>query len=490
MKKKVNEEKKERVTFSPKSEKQRLLLTDNKHTLVLAGGGAGSSKSYSCLLKAAGYIKDPAARVLIVRESYPTLKLSGGLWDESHNIFPHFGGIPKIQRLTWVFPNGATIQFAAMPDNLDEWRGLQATNIIIDETTTFKESQILFLLSRLRSATYKGHMNITMTCNPDNNSFLFEWVKFSLDEDGIPKAGTENITRYLVNIGGGVKWGDSIEELYEKYGEGRTLGVDFNPVDFVFYPMTIYDNPTLLKNNPQYLSSLLSLPKVEQEIFLLGSWTAKDTGAMYFNREWCEMVDEPPTDVVKRVRAWDFAATEPSTTGAHSNPDYTAGVLMSKDKYGTYYVEDVVRFRYRTDRVLKEVINVAVNDGIGDVEVSIPCDTGAAGKVASQFYLRVLSESGVYARAKTITGHSSKMSRFKPVCALAESGNLKIVKGDWNKEFFDELENFKEDKRVQRYFKDDQLDALSDCFSHLAKSQTLPTFKIDLMQQKSPIPTI
>lgn len=481
---------KDRVTFSPKSEKQRMILTDKTHKVLLCGGGAGGSKSFSCLLRALVYVQDPAARVVIVRESYPTLKLSGGLWDESHNIYPHAGGIAKVQRLTWVFPNGATIQFAAMPDNLDEWRGMQATNFLVDEAATFKESQILFLMSRLRSATYKGHMNLTMTCNPDKNSFLFDWVKFSLDEDGIPMAGTENRTRYFVNINGSMKWGDSPEELYEQHGKGYTLGKDFNPVSMRFIPLTVHDNPTLLKNNPAYLDNLLSLPLVEQQIYYKGSWTAQDTGAMYFNRDWCEMVDEPPTDVIKRVRAWDFAATEPSTTGAHSNPDYTAGVLMSKDKYGTYYVEDVIRFRYRTDRVLKEVINTALNDGIGDVEVSIPCDTGAAGKVASQYYLRVLSEAGVYARAKTITGHSSKMSRFKPVCALAESGNLKVVKADWNKDFFDELENFKDDKRVQRYFKDDQLDALSDCFSHLAKSQTLPVFSVPELTQKSPIPTI
>lgn len=437
------------------------------------------------------YVKDPAARVVIVRESYPTLKLSGGLWDESFNIYPHAGGIAKIQRLTWVFPNGATIQFAALPDNLDEWRGMQATNFLVDESATFKESQILFLMSRLRSATYKGKMNMTLTCNPDNNSFLFGWLApYALGEDGCAKEGVELITRYFVNLGGSIKWGNSEQELYEQHGQGYTLGVDFRAMSFKFIPLTVYDNPSLLKNNPAYLTNLLSLPRVEQDIYLRGSWTAKDTGAMYFNREWCEMIDEPPTDVIKRVRGWDFAATEPSTTGAHSNPDYTAGVLMSKDKFGTYYVEDVVRFRYRTDRVLKEVIATAVNDGIADVDVSIPCDVGSSGKTAAAYYLRVLSEAGVYAKAKTVTGHSSKMSRFKPLCALAESGHLKVVKADWNKDFFDELENFKDDKRVQRYFKDDMLDAASDCFIHLARTQSLPTFKIDLMQQKSPIPTI
>ena len=414
------------------------------------------------------------------------------MWDESHNIYPHFGAIPKVQRLTWVFKNGATIQFAAMPDNLDEWRGMQATNFIVDESATFKESQILFLLSRLRSATYKGVLNLVMTCNPDANSFLADWTRYSWEDtpDGVPKAGTENITRYFIQHGGGLKWGNSAEELYEKYGEGKTFGVDFNPTSFKFYPLTVHDNPTLLKNNPAYLDNLLNLPPIERLIYYSGSWTAKDTGALLFSKDWCEMVDTiPQQDIVARCRAWDFAATEPSTTGANSNPDYTAGVLMSKDKYGNYYVEDVKRFRYRTDRVLKEVIETAYSDGL-DVQVCIPTDIGSAGKIAAQYYLRVLAESGIAAKTKPVNGHSSKAVRFKPFCALAESGHLKVLKADWNDDFFHELENFTEDKKIQRYSKDDQLDATSDAFATLSRTVQIPSFHIPSLTQASPVPTI
>lgn len=454
--------------------------------------GAGGSKSFTCLLKALKYVKDPAARVLIVRESYPTLKLSGGLFDESYNIYPHFGGVPKVQRLTWVFPNGATIQFAALPDNLDEWRGLQASHILVDEAATFKEGDILFLMSRLRSANYKGHMNITMTCNPDSSSFLADWTKYSWEgtEDGVPREGTEHRIRYFVNIEGGIKWGDSKEELYETWGHGKTMGVDFNPKSFRFIPLRVYDNPTLLKNNPSYLDNLLNLPKVEQLIFLHGSWTAKSEGATYFKREWCDIVDEVPTNVMARVRSWDFAGTEPSTTGAYSNPDWTVGVLMSRDRLGNYYIEDIKRFRYRTERVLKEVIQTAQEDGVKEVEVTIPTDAGAAGKVAAQYYLRVLSEHGVYARTKILSGHASKMTRFKPLCALAESGSLKVLKADWNDAFFNELENFKDDIREQRKQKDDQVDASSDAFAHLARKTTIPIFSVKPLSQASPIPKL
>lgn len=230
-----------RPVFGPCSAKQREVLLDDFTDILLTGGGAGSGKSFTCLTKALKYINDPAARVMIVRRSYPMLKLSGGLVDESKGIYSHFGGVLKVQALTWVFPNGATIQFAAIPDNLGEWQGLQATNILVDEAAEFTQEEILFLMSRLRSATYKGHLNMVMSCNPNRESFLFKWVEPFLDEaTGIPRTGTEDSRKYFVNIGGKVYWGDSKESLWDSVKHlGITKEKGFLPLSFRFIPMTI-----------------------------------------------------------------------------------------------------------------------------------------------------------------------------------------------------------------------------------------------------------
>ena len=57
--------------------------------------------------------------------------------------------------------------------------------------------------------------------------------------------------------------------------------------------------------------------------------------------------------LLQKVRAWDFAATVPSES--NRDPDYTAGVKISRDKMGIYYVEDAYRFRKLTDGVLKVI---------------------------------------------------------------------------------------------------------------------------------------
>jgi predicted phage terminase large subunit-like protein len=257
------------------------------------------------------------------------------------------------------------------------------------------------------------------------------------------------------------------------------------PKSFRFLPTGVFDNPYLLPpRNTSYLANLLAQPYVNQLKYLHGSWTAKESGSGYFKREWTPIVDRSPINPIARVRSWDFASTLPSV--AVPNPDWTAGVKMSRDKYGIYYVEDVVRLRDRTDKVLKAVIDTAIADGVDECSVTIPKDPGAAGSTANSFYIRTLAENGIVARSCTISGHNSKVTKFQPFAALCESGSVRVVKGDWNEAFFLELEQFS----GSRTEKNDQVDAVSDCFSTLAKQIQLPTFAVPTLEQKSPIPKI
>jgi hypothetical protein len=85
------------------------------------------------------------------------------------------------------------------------------------------EKQILFLLSRMRTAGCSIHPQLIMTANPDGASFLKKWVDYCLDENGVPKEGTENIIRWFVVLDSVVLWGDSPQELFEKHGKERGM---------------------------------------------------------------------------------------------------------------------------------------------------------------------------------------------------------------------------------------------------------------------------
>jgi predicted phage terminase large subunit-like protein len=478
----------EQVVLGPCSEKQRMVLTDNETDILLVGGGAGGGKSYLALLKALDFCQDPAARVLIVRLTYPVLKAVGGLVDESKFLYSQFGAEFKLQPLEWHFPNGAMVKFVAMPTDHGEVQGWQATNIIVDEGAEFKLEDILALKARIRGARYKGKLGMTITCNPNRNSWLFPFVEYCLDENGVPKAGTEYITRYFINRGGKILWGDTKDELFEKHGHGLNRDpekgrVTFGPVSFRFIPMDIYSNPVLLKNNPDYLKDLLSGTRVAQLRFLHGSWTAVPEGNSNFNRDWVNIIEHAPVEVSGRVRSWDLAHSVPSET--YPDPDWTAGVKMSRTKSGRYVVEHVKRDRRLTDGVVRMLIDTAhQEDGLGH-PVTIPKDNGG-GKAATQFFIKALAEQGITVKGIPISGHTTKMQRFLPFCSIAEAGLVDVVRGEWNDDFFVELEFF----QGIRNEKNDQVDACADAFNFLAKGSNIPDFVVPDLSGPSPVPTI
>jgi predicted phage terminase large subunit-like protein len=179
-----------------------------------------------------------------------------------------------------------------------------------------------------------------------------------------------------------------------------------------------------------------------------------------FKRSWFEIVETAPTSK-RKVRRWDFAATEKS---AGSEPDWTVGVLMS-EQAGVYYVEDVVRVRESPAGVERTLKATATADG-KPVKVRLPQDPGAAGKMMAANQIRMLA--GWDVRAAPETG--SKELRANPLAAQAEAGNVKLVRGAWNHAFLEELCMFPNAAH------DDQVDAASGAFAELLKPESTPLF--------------
>lgn len=175
-----------------------------------------------------------------------------------------------------------------------------------------------------------------------------------------------------------------------------------------------------------------------------------------FNRNWFEVVDAAPASS-RKVRRWDFAATEKTAT---NDPDWTAGLLMSESE-GIYYVENVVRDQLSPAGVERLLRTIAAQDGTA-VKIRIPQDPGAAGKSTAMHQIKLLA--GYDVRAELETG--SKEVRANPVSAQAEAGNIKLVRGPWNEAFLDEVGMFPNAAH------DDQVDALSGAFASLLTAST------------------
>jgi len=167
-----------------------------------------------------------------------------------------------------------------------------------------------------------------------------------------------------------------------------------------------------------------------------------------FKRHWFEIVPAAPA-AARRVRGWDLAASKTATSA------FTAGVRLS-ELNGVYYVEHVVRERGSPAEVERLIKTTADADGLA-VAISIPQDPGQASKGQVLAYAKLLA--GYNARF-SVEGPSKEV-RALPVSAQAEVGNVKIIKGDWNAAFLEEICTF-----PAGTFKD-QTDALSRAFGEL-----------------------
>ena len=389
--------------------------------------------------------------------------IEGGLWDTCRNVYPAIGGVENISKMQWRFPSGAKVGFGYISNDKDlvGKQGAQIPLIGFDELTHFSAHQFFYMLSRNRSMC--GVLPyVRATCNPDPDSFVAGLIEWWIEQDsdspnyGLAIPDRSGVIRWFLQYGDAMHWGDSRQELIDTFGDSPEI----IPKSFTFIPASVYDNKILLKGDPGYLGNLMALQYVERMRLLRGNWKIRAGAGSLFKREWFEIVEHAPAKL-RTVRYWDRAATEPKTE--NPDPDWTAGVKMGVDKDGQYYILDCVRFRTLPLAVRQNIYNIAQQDGRSVYRICLEQDPGQAGKVEVGDLIRYLK--GFNVRAFAVD--QNKVVRANPLSAQAEVGNVKILRGAWNRDFLDELENFPEGLH------DDQVDAASGAFNELSNRKAV-----------------
>jgi predicted phage terminase large subunit-like protein len=169
-----------------------------------------------------------------------------------------------------------------------------------------------------------------------------------------------------------------------------------------------------------------------------------------FKRQWFEIVGAAPRQA-QRVRYWDKA-------GSSGKGDYTCGLLMAKDALGQFYVEDVVRGQWSSlerETIIKQTADL--DAGRGHMTIWQEQEPGSGGLESAQATTRNLA--GHVVLSERVTG--DKATRAMPYAAQCEAKNVKLVKGEWNAAYLEELAGFPYGTH------DDQVDASSGAFNKL-----------------------
>lgn len=437
------------VVFAPQPGKQTEFLS-TKADIAIYGGSAGAGKSFALLLEPLRHFHNPKFGGVIFRRNSTQVRNQGGLWDESLQIYTPLKATPKQSYLEWIFPSGGKMKFAHLENEASvyDWQGSQIPFIGFDEVTHFTEKQFFYMLSRNRSMSgIPGY--VRATCNPDTDSWVRRFIDWWIDEDGFPIEERSGKLRWFIRVEDELKWASSKEELIELYGDEQL------PKSVTFIPAKIYDNKILISKDPSYLSSLKALSRVERMRLLEGNWNVRSSAGLYFQRGWFPIVDALPANPVSTVRYWDRASTKPSES--NRDPDYTVGAKLHRYADGTYVVEHIARMRDTPLQVEKFVRNIASQDGF-KTTICIEQDPGSAGVADVDNYIRMLAGFNIRVRKPS----KDKVTRALPVSAQCEHGNIKLLRGDWNDSFLNEMENFPDASH------DDQVDALSGAFNELA----------------------
>lgn len=443
----------ETIEFKPQPGPQTAFF-ETPADIAFYGGAAGGGKTFGLLLEPLRHIYNGLFRGVIFRREMPMIMNPGGLWDESNNIYPHFGC--ESVKTTWYAPSGWQLKFAHLFEEKDKlaYQGAQIPFLGFDEVTHFTQTQFFYLISRLRSASgVPGY--VRATCNPDPDSWVADFLSWWIEQDqdhpnyGYPIPERACKLRWFVREGEVFHWADTKEELE------RQFGVESFPKSVTFIPAKVQDNKILLAKDPAYLGNLKAQNRVDRARLLDGNWKVRAEAGTVFRREWFRIVDALPPNIVKRVRHWDLAASLP--TAENPDPDWTASCKLELDGYGTLYVTDATWLRDTPLKVETAIDNTASQDTI-KTSIWFFQDPGQAGKDQVARYARKLR--GYIVRAYPST--KDKVTRAGAASAAAENGTIVLLRGAWNKRFLDELEGFPDATH------DDMVDAFAGAFNAIS----------------------
>lgn len=458
-------------TFGPQPGPQTV-FAECEADVAIYGGAAGGGKSWALLYEAGKWAHVPGFRGVLFRRTIPELTGGGGLWDESTDLYQALGGRPRSgpSHLDWTFASGARIEFRHMQRSKDRkaHQGRQYAFVGFDEVTHFTASQFWYLVGRLRSAC-GVRPYLRATCNPDPDSFVADLIAWWIGADGYAIPERSGVIRWMVRDEDALHWYSSREEALEEHPDGT-------PLSFTFISARLQDNAILAEVDPGYRGKLSILSRVER-LRLLGdgerggNWRVKAAAGLVFKRSEFVLGDEPPSRIVRSVRAWDVASLPPSES--NPDPDWTRGVRVSLCAGGELWIDDLVSARTRSALTLRTMRRTAAGlegpersralelrprlrpdeegDGPG-VIVGLWQDPGGAGVIALDTMRDALSGFATDAHYTS----ADKLAFAMVWSPLVERGLVHVLRGQhWTNTLLGELDAFPEGSH------DDIVDAIN-----------------------------
>lgn len=254
----------EDILWAPHPGPQTEVLRHRVYELLFGGSrGGGKTEAGQIFLLLDDYHLNPLYRALVIRKNSDDLHD----WvDRAERFYANEGAIKTGNPVEFTFPSGAKIRTGHLKDAdaYTKYQGHEYHRMLIEELTQIaREQDYEMLLGSCRSTVPGLVPGVFATTNPNGkghvwvkNRFVKGKVTFDGQDWAVPTPGT----------------------VWVPPNTKRPR---------LFLPARIWDNPTLLKNDPGYINYLKGLPPNLREMWLNGSW---DIGAGQYFDEWDENV--------------------------------------------------------------------------------------------------------------------------------------------------------------------------------------------------------
>jgi len=228
--------------------------------------------------------------------------------------------------------------------------------------------------------------------------------------------------------------------FYEMFRLGQQGG------EWQSWQFSSYDNPFLDPTEIDAAKAQLPTLVFRQEYM---AEFVQLKGNMFF-RTYFEVVESHPGLTVQ-ARHWDLAAS------TKVRADFSCGVRIGLDMDGNAYILDCVRGRWEWPALVRVIAQTALADG-STVQQSV--ETTGTQKGMLDLLLAEPSLAAVPFRG--IAPVADKITRANTWLARAEQNKVKLLRGEWNAAWLDEICAFPEAEH------DDQVDATSGAFATIA----------------------
>jgi hypothetical protein len=338
----------------------------------------------------------PFNRGGIFRRVYPSIART--LIPRAKQIYPAQGAKWNGVEHTWTFPNGSVLELGSLQyeDSVLDHQGTEYGFIAFEEVTEFLETQVGYMIGRLRSPAPGIRPHMVATANPGGRGHRWvkrRWVK--------PKLGD---------------WDLEYDEPkpFNIWRPAPTLE-NPDPGTRVFIPATLADNPALTKRDPGYINRLRAIvDKNLRKAMETGDWDAIDAveGALWM-QSWLDNYRVMPQHINSMGGALErVVAIDPSDGNESGKGDEFGVCVASKGMDGVGYVEFSASWLASPRKMAERTIQLS-RDFNADAIIVEKNHGGAWVK-------EVLLGVDRYANVKEVWASEGKITRARPVAALFE----------------------------------------------------------------------